>query len=739
MNTMKPLPIVSLCTVLALSMVACSDPAPPPVVVPTTADLILSVAGPEVAPVKLLNARGAVSYDGVVTGSRVFSDLPRGKYTLSGGAVKNFAVPATQTIDLSAGDASATLSYTALTTADLTLTVTGVALAPVKLLDEAGAVKFDGPVTGSKTFSALPRGKYRVTAAAIVNFAAPATQMLDLSDGDATVALAYTALTTADLTLSVSGVPAAPIKVASDAGVVAFEGTVSGSRVVPALPRGRYTVTAGAVSDFVPPTVQVIDLSAGNSALTLPYTPVPLPSLAVTVAGVPSAPVRVVSAAGPVAAGTVAFDGMVSGSKTLSALPRGQYTVTGGAVQGFVTPAAQMADLSRNDGQVTLTYTPVPTAPLTLVVSGVGSAPVKVTQGAAVLFDGPVMGTLTLPRLLLAPTTVTAGAVTGYVTPATLLIDLLQGPATADLKYVAAADAARVRGQIASWTFGAAGGNYSRPINVLSDTILTTFQIDSTGAYDAALPTPVESLALPFALTPVLPFPQGCQDSVMSSNAQAKMVVYDGTFFVVGTGVYAHPLGLGLAGNVDPVQGSRELYGRWYSTQATTITGSQVCGGASPPRTSTYNVSLQAGWNIVRMVLVQSAGMDITTYTDAPAGPVGPTQFLTPTQIGGSAPTLELRAGSVSVAPGGQADIQANAWFVGAVPFSPDLLSFNLTDAPVGLSLITAQVPFAPHEAAFGLTVTADAALAPGTYTVTLVASGSGYTATALVEITVTP
>ena len=66
-------------------------------------------------------------------------------------------------------------------TYDLGITVTGVAGAPVKVLNAAGEIKFDATVTGSKTLSALPKGKYTVTGGAVANFAAPATQTADLS------------------------------------------------------------------------------------------------------------------------------------------------------------------------------------------------------------------------------------------------------------------------------------------------------------------------------------------------------------------------------------------------------------------------------------------------------------------------------------------------------------------------------------------------------------------------------
>ena len=79
------------------------------------------------------------------------------------------------------------------TTFDLGINVTGVPGAPVKVLNAAGEIKFDATVTGSKTLSALPKGKYIVTGGAVANFAAPAAQTADLGGGNGTVTLGYTA------------------------------------------------------------------------------------------------------------------------------------------------------------------------------------------------------------------------------------------------------------------------------------------------------------------------------------------------------------------------------------------------------------------------------------------------------------------------------------------------------------------------------------------------------------------
>jgi trimeric autotransporter adhesin len=197
MSLMKKLPLLLFSTALMLSMVACTEPSPPVVVETATSTLNVTLTGTTTAPVKVVNAVGEVKFDGAVTTSKSLGELPRGKYTVTGGAVSNLIAPAPQTADLSAGNGAVTLNYLASpvgATADLTVTLTGVPMAPVKVTDAGGTVTFDGSVTGSKTLNTLPRGKYTVTGGAVANFASPATQTADLSAGNGSATLNYLAL-----------------------------------------------------------------------------------------------------------------------------------------------------------------------------------------------------------------------------------------------------------------------------------------------------------------------------------------------------------------------------------------------------------------------------------------------------------------------------------------------------------------------------------------------------------------
>lgn len=119
MSLMKILQTFFLSAAITVFLVACNGPVSPvviepPVVVEQTAfNLGITVSGAAGAPVRVLNAAGEIKFNDTVTGSKTLSALPKGKYTVTGGAVANFTAPAAQTADLSAGNGSVTLTYTA--------------------------------------------------------------------------------------------------------------------------------------------------------------------------------------------------------------------------------------------------------------------------------------------------------------------------------------------------------------------------------------------------------------------------------------------------------------------------------------------------------------------------------------------------------------------------------------------------------------------------------------------------
>ena len=113
---MKILQTFFLAAATTVFLAACNSPTPPVVIEPhvvveqTAFNLGITVSGAAGAPVRVLNAAGEIKFNDTVTGSKTLSALPKGKYTVTGGAVANFTAPAVQTADLSAGNGSVTLT-----------------------------------------------------------------------------------------------------------------------------------------------------------------------------------------------------------------------------------------------------------------------------------------------------------------------------------------------------------------------------------------------------------------------------------------------------------------------------------------------------------------------------------------------------------------------------------------------------------------------------------------------------
>lgn len=145
----------------------------------------------------------------------------------------------------------------------------------------------------------------------------------------------------------------------------------------------------------------------------------PTYGLKVNVGGVDQAKVTVTDTTSK----QVVFADTITGSKTLTDLPKDAvFTVEGAAVNGFQTPRVQTVTLS-SDKETTLTYVPQPkpvTYTLTVTVAGTASSNVTVTNQTTgtTLFSGEVTGSKTfadLPKDTLLK--VEGAAVTGFAAP----------------------------------------------------------------------------------------------------------------------------------------------------------------------------------------------------------------------------------------------------------------------------------------------------------------------------------
>lgn len=140
--------------------------------------------------------------DGTVVGTYSVSngqklELAAGKYTVTPGMVTGYTNSGAQAVDLTNGNATATVTYTAapgVQTAVLTIDLVGAATAPVTIKDATGAVVSgynNAYVRDGETIT-LPRGQYTVLGGNTLTAVAPVdAKAADLRNGNATVTLNY--------------------------------------------------------------------------------------------------------------------------------------------------------------------------------------------------------------------------------------------------------------------------------------------------------------------------------------------------------------------------------------------------------------------------------------------------------------------------------------------------------------------------------------------------------------------
>ncbi|PTA67383.1 hypothetical protein [Deinococcus arcticus] len=184
------------------------------------------------------------------------------------------------------------LSLTALLTAcpdptppvvnyDLTLQLDGLASAPVKVTNvSTGAVLLNESVTGTKTLSGIAANSVlKIEGQPANGYDTPAAQTVTL-DSSKTVTVAYKATPTYTLTVAVSGVTSAPVKVTEVAtGTVLFEGPLAGSKAIAGLKANTLVKIEGqAVAGYTTPTAQTVNVT-GNQSVTLAYAPAAVTSV----------------------------------------------------------------------------------------------------------------------------------------------------------------------------------------------------------------------------------------------------------------------------------------------------------------------------------------------------------------------------------------------------------------------------------------------------------------------------
>ncbi|UQN06187.1 hypothetical protein [Deinococcus sp. QL22] len=492
------------------------------------------------------------------------------------------------------------------------------------------------------------------------------TVLLTACPGDVTPAPTF------DLTVALAGVSSAPVTVTNTAtGAELFKGTLDATKTFTGLTAyDVLKVEGGNVTDHTTPAAQTVTLDASKT-VTLTYakpTPAPTYDLTVNLSGVASAPVTVTNTA----TNTEVFRGTLDAVKTFAGLPANSVLkVEGGAVNGYITPAAQTVTLDANK-TVDLTYTkpaPAPTFDLTVNLSGVASAPVTLTNTATntEVFKGTLDASKTFTGLPAnSVLKVEGGAVANYAAPAAQTVTL-DASKSVSLTYTALAgtalDAARVVGTIPGWNAGTGKIAFDL-LNARTTVDGNPADISAGGTLNAVLPMPV-SLAS---------FLDRCTLSAGTTGSDFRSE-------------FARPIALNSAGSVlgeiTETTSTGTLVTRVYAQTATSLKGTAFCGSARIDLDFTVNV----GWNALSIVRTESGGATIFTIRNIPGdariqlGFVAekPSIFLNPTDYS----EVILRAGTsvtrqITLTPRGAVS--------GIVDLSTSLPSVKVTPSTINLS-----------------------------------------------------
>ncbi|HWG84770.1 MAG TPA: hypothetical protein VNT60_04740, partial [Deinococcales bacterium] len=146
--------------------------------------------------------------------------------------------------------------------------------------------------------------------------------------------------------------------------------------------------------------------------------------------------------------------------------------------------------------------------------------------------------------------------------------------------------------------------------------------LDDFGAFTLALPD-LSGRSQDLALEPLEFDLPDCPGTISLSDPQARYDILT-TDLYDADGHYAAWLSPGRRGS----NGDRSYLQWWYLDRATMVTGSETCQGYSSEAKSRYDISLQAGWNLVEIAeSTDLLGNRLTAYSRLDSAPAGSAWF----------------------------------------------------------------------------------------------------------------
>lgn len=307
------------------------------------------------------------------TSATASTTLPLGQYAYTVGAVAGFQSPSAGSVDVGAGPAVVSLTFTPLAGAIYTVTFDEVGLAS----GTSWNLTFDGTLgtsTGSSLTFSVPNGTYLWVAGAVPGFVLPASGTVVVEGASTIVQVNFVAMTQL-VTFTEEGLTAGTSWSLNVSGTT-YTSTTSVIQVP--LTAGTYAYTVGAVTGFE--AVSTGSITVGNEPLltSITFTAVSGPTYAVTFteSGLPS---------GTTWAVQVGDQNVTSqGSTLVLHLASGTYTFVASDQAGYVVTATADFTVKGASASVTVTFT-TPSSSTTNGGAGTSSVTLDALIGLAVV------------------------------------------------------------------------------------------------------------------------------------------------------------------------------------------------------------------------------------------------------------------------------------------------------------------------------------------------------------------
>ncbi len=283
---MKPSRVPSaILMVLTLMTLSCGggEQATGPAIA-TTGSLALTVTGLPVGTAASIVLSGPDGYASQATVSATIAGLAPGSYTLTsqsvtGGLDRYAPNLTTATATVTAGVSTPVSVTYGLASGRLGVTITGLPGGTAAGIVVSGPSGFSQALTAPDTLTGLVTGDYTVTASPVTSEGdtwtpTPSTKNYAVGIGTVPVAASVTyARTTANLTVSISGLPSGTNADVTLTGPAGFSQALAATQTVTQLVPGSYTVVAAPVTaaagTYTPsPGSKTVDLAAGQDAAT---------------------------------------------------------------------------------------------------------------------------------------------------------------------------------------------------------------------------------------------------------------------------------------------------------------------------------------------------------------------------------------------------------------------------------------------------------------------------------------